>query len=113
MCPQARLCEHRSMASDLLSSFSNLLADAVANAAPSVVQVQGRGRPASGLVYADDIVVTTARALGREDDLHVRPDGGATLDAELAGYDATTSLAVLRVKGLGAKAITPAATAPR
>jgi S1-C subfamily serine protease len=101
------------MTSDVLTSFSNALADAVAAAAPSVVQVQGEGHPASGLVYADDIVVTTARALGREDGLHVRRDDGTNLDAELAGWDPTTSLAVLRVPGLGAQAIRPAPAPPR
>src|SRR5438105_3014641 len=90
------MCEHRRMTSDLLAAFSDSLADAVAAAAPSVVQVQGGRRPASGLVYADNVVITTVRTLGREDNLHVRRDDGATLDAELAGWDPTTSLAVLQ-----------------
>src|SRR6478672_6755093 len=101
------------MTSDLLTSLSNSLADAVAAAAPSVVQVHGSRRPASGVVYAGDVVVTTARALGREDNLHVRRDDGTTLDAELAGWDPTTSLAVLRVHGLAAKAIARASAEPR
>jgi S1-C subfamily serine protease len=101
------------MSNDLLSSFSNQLADAVAAAAPSVVQVQGRRRPASGLVYADNVVLTTVRALGREDGIHVRRHDGRALDAELAGWDPTTSLAVLRVPGLDTAAITPARSAPR
>src|ERR671931_633142 len=89
------------------------LGDAVAAAAPSVVQVQGRRRPASGLVYADNVVLTTVRALGREDGLHVRRDDGQTLDAELAGWDPTTSLAVLRVGGLGLKPIATSSASPR
>jgi S1-C subfamily serine protease len=101
------------MSNDLLTSFSNQLADAVSAASPSVVQVQGRRRPASGLVYAENVVLTTVRALGREDGLHVRRDDGQTLDAELAGWDPTTSLAVLRVPGLGTRAIAPSAVAPR
>src|SRR5947209_3313692 len=101
------------MTNDLLSSFSNQLADAVAAAAPSVVQVQGRRRPASGLVYADNVVLTTVRALGREDGLRVRRHDGEALDAELAGWDPTTGLAVLRVPGLAAPAIAPAPSAPR
>jgi S1-C subfamily serine protease len=101
------------MTNDLLSSFSNQLADAVAAAAPSVVQVQGRRRPASGLVYADNVVLTTVRALGREDGLRVRRHDGHVLDAELAGWDPTTSLAVLRVAGLATPAITPARSTPR
>src|SRR5882672_10386224 len=108
-----RFCHHRRMATDLLSSFSNQLADAVVSATPSVVQVQGRRRPASGLVYADNVVLTTVRALGREDGLHVRRDDGRTLDAELAGWDPTTSLAVLRVAGLDIRPIAPSASSPR
>ncbi len=96
------------MTTELLTTFSNQLADAVSAAAPSVVQVQGRRRPASGLVYADNVVLTTVRALGREDGLHVRRHDGRTLDAELAGWDPTTSLAVLRVAGLETAPLTPA-----
>ncbi len=101
------------MTSDLLISFSDALADAVATATPSVVQVQGGRRPASGLVYADDVVLTMVRTLGREDGLHVRRDDGTTLDAELAGWDPTTSLAVLRVPGLGATPLAPTTATPR
>jgi S1-C subfamily serine protease len=101
------------MTHDLLTSFSNQLADTVAAAASSVVQVQGRRRPASGLVYGDDVVLTTVRALGREDGLRVRRHDGRACDAELAGWDPTTSLAVLRVTGLESPPITPAQAAPR
>jgi serine protease DegQ len=96
------------MTNDLLTSLSTQLADVVSASAPSVVQVQGRRRPASGLVYADDVVLTTVRALGREDGLRVRCHDGRALDAELAGWDPTTSLAVLRVPGLDTPAIAPA-----
>jgi S1-C subfamily serine protease len=96
-----------------LSMFSNQLADAVAAAAPSVVQVQGRRRPASGLVYASEVVLTTARALGREDGLRVRRPDGQTLDAELAGWDPATSLAVLRVPGLALPAAALSKATPR
>ena len=101
------------MTNDLLTSFSNQLADAVEAAAPSVVQVQGRRRPASGLVYADNVVLTTVRALGREDGLHVRRHDGRTLEAELAGWDPTTSLAVLRVAGLETRTLAAASTPVR
>ncbi|HEV8395897.1 MAG TPA: trypsin-like peptidase domain-containing protein [Vicinamibacterales bacterium] len=97
----------------MITELSNELADAVANAAPSVVQVHGRRRPASGLVYADGIVVTTMRAVGREDGLRVRTHAGDTLDATLAGWDPATSLAVLKVPGLTAAPFTPSATTVR
>ena len=95
------------MTSDLLGSFSSQLADIVAAAAPSVVQVQGR-RPATGLVYDTDVVLTSVRALGREDGLRVRRHDGGTSEAELAGWDPTTNLAVLKVGGLGVAPVKPA-----
>jgi S1-C subfamily serine protease len=97
----------------VLTTLSNDLADAVASAAPSVVQVHGRRRPASGVVYQQDVVLTSARALGREDGLHVRRADGTLFDAELAGWDPTTGLAVLRVAGLGTNALQASETAPR
>ncbi len=111
--PLPPFCHDDGMTADVLSSVSDALADAVAAAAPSVVQVQGGRRPASGLVYANDVVLTMVRTLGREDGLHVRRHDGSTLDAELAGWDPTTSLAVLRAPGLGVTPIVPAAAAPR
>jgi S1-C subfamily serine protease len=64
-------------------------------------------------VYADDVVLTTARAVGREDRLRVRRHDGHAMDAELAGWDPATGLAVLRVSGLGAPPITPSPARPR
>ncbi|MEO7274501.1 MAG: serine protease, partial [Vicinamibacterales bacterium] len=64
------------MSTSLLSSFSDEIADAVAAVAPSVVQVSGRRRPVSGLVCEADVVLTNARALGREDHLKVRAHDG-------------------------------------
>jgi S1-C subfamily serine protease len=90
----------------MLTEFSNQLADVAAAAAPSVVQVQGkRWRTASGVVYASGVVLTTMKALGREDGLHVRAAEGDALDAELAGWDPATGLALLKAPGLDAKAI--------
>ena len=101
------------MPADLLATFSNQLADAVAAATPSVVQVQGRRRPATGLVYSDTVVVTTARALGGEDHLKVRRDDGRVCDAELTGWDPATSVAVLHVEGLAGTPLALASAAPR
>ena len=97
----------------MLTRLSNELADVVAKAAPSIVQVQGRRRPATGLVYADEVVLTTMRALGREDGLRVRRHDGQVLDAEFAGWDVATTLALLRVPGLGAEVARPSAATPR
>jgi len=97
----------------MLTDISNQLADAAAVAARSVVQVQGRRRPASGVVYANGIVVTTIRALGGEDGLRVRDENGNVTEAELAGWDPTTSLAVLKAASLAAPPIVVAKDAAR
>ena len=91
----------------MLTQLSNDFADAVAAAAPSVVQVLGHRRPASGLVYASNSVVTTLRAIGREDSLQVRAPDGTVVAAELQGWDPATGIAVLRASGLTAQAIAP------
>jgi S1-C subfamily serine protease len=98
--------------SDLsISTFSDQLADAVAAVAPSVVQVQGRRRPVSGVVYAPGVVIATARALGREDGVRVTTADGRTLDAEFGGWDPASGLVVLRASGLDSPPV-PVATAP-
>jgi S1-C subfamily serine protease len=90
------------MSTSPLVTLSEQLADVVAAIAPSVVQVQGRRRPASGIAYGDDVVLTTARALGRGDGLHVAAADGRSVAAELAGWDPATGLAVLKTPGLNA-----------
>ena len=101
------------MKNNSLVQLSNELADTAAAVAGSVVQVRGHHRPGTGLVYAEDVVLTTTRALGREDGLRVtRPDGG-TVDAELVGCDPATNLALLRAAGLSLPALAPGSTPPR
>ncbi len=100
MCQPQDMRTLASMDTSPLLTLSDRIADVVASIAPSVVQVQGRRRPASGIAYQDDVVLTTARALGREDGLHVTGHDGRIVEAELAGWDPATGLAVLRTPGL-------------
>src|SRR6187397_1436507 len=88
------------MAQTTLTDLSNQLADAVASAARSVVQIHGRRQPASGVVHSTDIIVTTTRAIGREDGLSVRTPDGRDVEAELIGWDPATHLVALRATGL-------------
>lgn len=94
----------RCMATTALTDFSNQLADAVATAAPSVVQVQGRRQPASGVVYGNGVVVTTSRAIGSDDNISIVTPGGETLKAELIAWDPATHLVALRAAELNASA---------
>jgi S1-C subfamily serine protease len=101
------------MANELLTALSSSLADIVAAAAPAVVQVEGRRRRISGVVYADDVVLTMVRALGGDDDLHVRRGDGRRIEAQLAGWDPATGVAVLRAAGLETKPPALASAQPR
>ena len=96
------------MDTNTLTALSQQMANVVEAIAPSVVQVHGRRRPISGLAYASDTVVTSARALGREDGAKVTAPDGRVTTAELAGWDPANGLAVLRAEGLG---LAPAAVA--
>jgi S1-C subfamily serine protease len=98
----------------MLTEYSNQLADVVASAGASVVQIQGRRwRTASGVTYAPGVVVTTIKALGREDGLHVRRSEGDAVEAELAAWDPATGLAVLKAPALTSPPIAPAAQPAR
>jgi len=88
------------MTNTALFDLSNYLADAVATAAPSVVQVQGRRQPASGVAYGNNIVVTTTRAIGGDENIVVRTPGGQTIQAELVAWDPATHLVALRAPEL-------------
>jgi S1-C subfamily serine protease len=101
------------MTSNTLTTLSEQMADAVGAAAPSVVQVHGRRRPVSGVALANHSVLTTGRALGREDGATVTTEDGRTATAELAGWDPANGLAVLRVQELELVPAAVAESAPR
>jgi S1-C subfamily serine protease len=87
---------------DLLNALSSQLADAVDRVSPSLVRVNGRRRQsASGVVYAEDLVITADHVLEREEELTVETHDQRTLSAGLAGRDPSSDLAVLRVPTLG------------
>ncbi len=90
---------------ETLGMLSDGLADAVEKIAPSLVRVYGRRRrSASGVVYADGLVLTASHSVERDEDISVGLEDGAKHAARLLGRDPATDLAVLRVDGLGAGA---------
>jgi serine protease DegQ len=86
------------MTTQALDQFSTALADLAAASAPGVVQVRGARRSASGIIYGQDTIVTTAGAIGREDGLSIKLTDGREIDGELAGWDPATGIAVLRAR---------------
>jgi serine protease DegQ len=94
---------------DTLAALSNGMADAVENVATAVVRVNGRRRRSgSGVVFAQNMVLTASHVLEREEDLSVETADGRTLSARFAGRDHSTDLAVLNVGGLDIDPATPA-----
>jgi serine protease DegQ len=94
---------------DALGAFSDGMADAVESIARSLVRVNGRRRRSgSGVVFAQDTVLTASHVLEREEDLSVETSDGRTLPARFAGRDHSTDLAVLSVDGLNVEPAEPA-----
>src|ERR1700686_4082814 len=82
----------------LLRALSNQMADAIEKVTPSLVHVNGRnGQGASGIVYAEDTILTADHVLDRETDITVETADSRTLPAQFVGRDRATDLAVLRV----------------
>ena len=93
------------------TALSHEIADAADHAAPSIVQVHGRRRLAAGIVFAEDLVVTTAPV----DDgiVAVRVSNGDTAEGSALGRISSMGLTVLRVNGLGLRPLPAAAEEPR
>ncbi len=93
-----------------LATLSDELAAAVELAGRSVVTVDARPRtPASGTTWAGGVVVTADHVIERDDNITVTLPDGSTTRATIAGRDAGTDLAVLK---LASSAPAPAETVP-
>jgi S1-C subfamily serine protease len=101
----------QSNGNNILTALSDAMADAVEKAGAATVLVDGRRRlPASGIAFAGDLILTANHALEREDEIPVVLPDGSQLTAKLAGRDAGSDLAVLR---LGRAAAAVAEQAPQ
>jgi S1-C subfamily serine protease len=81
-----------------LTDFSNGLTAAVEIAGASTVTVDARRRyPASGIAYAEDLVLTADHVITREEDIKIVLPDGRSLAATIAGRDPGSDLAVLRL----------------
>ena len=93
--------------SNTLREFSNDLSAAVEKGSASTILVDARKRyPASGIAYAEDLVLTADHVVTKEDIKVGLPDG-KTLSATVAGRDPGSDLALLK---LAEKALSPAKT---
>ena len=91
-----------------LTDFSNGLTSAVEKAGASTILVDARKRyPASGIAYAEDLVLTADHVVTRDEEINVLLPDGKSLGATIAGRDPGSDLALLR---LAEKALTPVKT---
>ncbi len=82
-----------------LAALSDQLAALSAAGAARAVSVQGReGRGFSGILWQQGLVVTAAEPLERDDDISVILPDGRRVPATLAGRDAGTDVALLKLE---------------
>jgi S1-C subfamily serine protease len=87
------------MTQNVLVELSDALADAAEKAGKATVLVNARRRmPASGIAYAADLILTADHILEREDDIKVVLADGTEVSAKVAGRDAGSDLAVLKLE---------------
>ncbi len=87
------------MSKTVLVELSDALADAAELAGRSTVLVNARRRiPASGIVFAADLVLTAEHVIEKEEDISVVFADGSEVPAKIAGRDAGTDLAVLKLE---------------
>jgi S1-C subfamily serine protease len=87
------------MSKTILVELSDALADAAELAGKSTVLVNARRRmPASGIVFASDLVLTAEHVVEKDEDISVVLADGSEIPAKIAGRDAGTDLAVLKLE---------------
>lgn len=84
--------------SNVLVDLSNAMATAAEKAGTSTVQVNARRRmPASGIVFAADLILTADHVVEQEDGISITLGDGSVVGAKLAGRDPGSDLALLRL----------------
>lgn len=87
------------MSKTILVELSDALADAAELAGASTVLVNARRRmPASGIIFSADLVLTAEHVIEKEDDISVVLSDGTEVSAKIAGRDAGTDVAVLKLE---------------
>ena len=87
------------MSKTVLVELSDALADAAELAGKSTVLVNARRRmPASGIVFGADLVLTAEHVIEKDEDITVVSADGTEVPAKIAGRDAGSDLAVLKLE---------------
>ncbi len=99
----------------IVVEFSDSLADAVALAGQSIVQVSARRRVgATGLIWsADGLIVTADHVIQRVEEIVIGLPDGRDIAARLIGRDPGTDIAVLKVDAGGLTPVVPSEAEPK
>lgn len=84
------------MAQEILEKLSEELSATIEKASQSVVLVQGRRFPASGVVWKKNLVVTTDHSLPRSNEVQIRTASGEIISGAIAGRDPATDVAIVQ-----------------
>lgn len=87
------------MTTDLLSQFSSALAARAATVQGAIAAVRlAHGRHLSATLWQADVAIASEQSLPRRDELELVLSGGAVAKARVAGRDAGTNIAALRIE---------------
>lgn len=84
------------MAQEILEKLSEELSATIEKASQSVVLVQGRRFPASGVVWKKNLIVTTDHSLPRSNEVQIRTASGEIISGAIAGRDPATDVAIVQ-----------------
>ena len=87
------------MSKTVLVELSEALADAAELAGKSTVLVDARRRmPASGIVFAPDLILTAEHVIEKDEDISIALADGVEASAKIAGRDGGSDLAILKLE---------------
>ncbi|HEY6270900.1 MAG TPA: trypsin-like peptidase domain-containing protein [Terriglobales bacterium] len=86
------------MTGKIWAALSEEMTETSAEAGKSVVSVEGRRHPSSGIIFTNDSVITANHALRREDETSIVLAPDRRIPARVAGRDPSTDLALLRLE---------------
>src|SRR6202021_932667 len=82
---------------NVLAQLSAALVARAEEALASVIAIRDAHTSLSGILWANDVVVTSAQSLSREDTYSLTDTSGQGREARFAGADTATNLAVLKL----------------
>jgi len=95
-----------------IQDVSAALEGTVAQLAPSVVSVTSHRMQSSGFVWRPGLIVTSDEGLAEEGEVRVTLPGGEDIPAHIAGRDASTAVALLKLERADLRPVAMAAAIP-